>query len=139
MLCMLLTYCIWKKSFVYVCKLFVCSERIYRNRLKLVERGQRSRIVIILLKTGFVFFVLILTKWKLKTDFICEILSLFLHLTEILCILNMFSQENHISCWWLLSALVLEKRKRWIECKQANTKLIRRQFPYTRIKRFKDT
>ena len=42
MLCMLLTYCIWKKSFVYVCKLFVCSERIYQNRLKLVRKVKEA-------------------------------------------------------------------------------------------------
>lgn len=88
MLCMQLTYCVWRKSFVSVCKLFVCSERVYQNRLKFVERGHSDTVAITLLETRM-YSLSVLSKWKLMNDFFCEIL-VFLPLEEILCILRIF-------------------------------------------------
>lgn len=76
----------------------MCSERVYQNQLKLVESGQSNTVAITLLKTRMVFSVIILSKWKLMSDFFCEILSVFLHLKEINFILRIsFPKKNHIS------------------------------------------
>lgn len=76
----------------------MCSERVYQNQLKLVESGQSNTVAITLLKTRMVFSVIILSKWKLVSDFFCEILSVFLHLKEINFILRIsIPKKNHIS------------------------------------------
>lgn len=115
MLCMQLTYCIWRKSFVYVCKLFVCSGRVYQNRLKLVEIGQSNTAAIILLKTGMVFSLKLLSKWKLMNDFFCEILLVFCSLKENYLY---FAFENYLyfkdcfpprKSYWLLTLGALHK------------------------------
>lgn len=89
---------------MYVCKLFVCSERVYTNRLKLVEIGQSNTAALILLKTGVVFSLKILSKWELMNDCFCKILLVLVHLKLIVFVFenslypkDFSTPENHIS------------------------------------------
>lgn len=85
----------------------MCSERVYPNRLKLVEVGQSNTTTKLLLKTRIVFSLKILSKWKLMNDFFCKILLVLVHLEKINCIFlenylyfkdSPLPQENHIGC-----------------------------------------
>lgn len=64
---------------------YLCVQRVYQNRLKLVEIGQSNTAAIILLKTGMVFPLKVLSKWKLMNDFFCKTLLIFVHLKKDVC------------------------------------------------------